>query len=150
MARGKLTRDWSESTRRSENDAFAMKIYQKAATMDKPVVDVVNHHSESQAYVALAWLMSKPVITAPPMGATKTEHLHSTWRVRFLLSAAEITKLKAFYLQHPVDGMIPPAGDSVDAHQTISRINFARHWSRRFSKTPLATGSADMAFGQPA
>lgn len=113
MARGRLTRDWSESTRRSENDAFAMKMYQNAAELDKPIVDVVariaEQHGVPRAHVALAWLMSKPAVTAPIIGATKSDHLSTAiGALNFTLSEAEIVELEAPYLPHPVDGVIPP------------------------------------------
>ncbi len=41
MARGRLTRDWSVTSRRTQNDAFALKMYENAALLDKPVIDVV-------------------------------------------------------------------------------------------------------------
>ena len=68
-ARGRLTSDWDENTARSENDAFALKMYQNAAELDKPVVDVVariaQKHGISRAHIALAWLLSKPVLPHP-------------------------------------------------------------------------------------
>lgn len=113
MARGRLTRDWDENTRRSENDAFALKMYQNAAELDKPVVDVVariaQKHGISRAHIALAWLLSKPVITAPIVGATKPAHLaEAIGALNFRLSTTEIEELEAPYLPHPVDGVIPP------------------------------------------
>jgi aryl-alcohol dehydrogenase-like predicted oxidoreductase len=79
MARGRLTRDWSVTSRRTQNDAFALKMYENAALLDKPVIDVVasiaEKHHVPRAHVALAWLLSKTVITAPIIGATKPEHL---------------------------------------------------------------------------
>lgn len=113
MARGRLTRDWSESTNRSENDAFAMKMYQNAAELDKPIVDIVariaDQHGVPRAHVALAWLLSKPVITAPIIGATKPEHLSTALgALDFSLSTEELTEMEAPYLPHPVDGVIPP------------------------------------------
>ncbi|MCL7679487.1 aldo/keto reductase, partial [Klebsiella pneumoniae] len=69
MARGRLTRDWSVTSRRTQNDAFALKMYENAALLDKPVIDVVasiaEKHAVPRAHVAIAWLLSKSVITAP-------------------------------------------------------------------------------------
>ncbi|WP_175924706.1 aldo/keto reductase, partial [Burkholderia latens] len=69
MARGRLTRDWSETTRRTQNDAFALQMYRNAEIQDQKVVDVVARIAEAhhvpRAHVALAWLLTKPAITAP-------------------------------------------------------------------------------------
>lgn len=61
----------------------------------------------------IAWLLSKSVITAPIIGATKPEHLSTAISaLDFSLSDAEITELEARYLPHPVDGIIPPLPDT--------------------------------------
>ncbi len=117
MARGRLTRDWSVTSRRTQNDAFALKMYETAALLDKPVIDVVasiaEKHAVPRAHVAIAWLLSKSVITAPIIGATKPEHLSTAISaLDFSLSDAEITELEARYLPHPVDGIIPPLPDT--------------------------------------
>lgn len=117
MARGRLTRDWSVTSRRTQNDAFALKMYENAALLDKPVIDVVasiaEKHSVPRAHVAIAWLLSKSVITAPIIGATKPEHLSTAISaLDFSLSDAEITELEVRYLPHPVDGIIPPLPDT--------------------------------------
>ncbi|EPY4631496.1 aldo/keto reductase [Klebsiella quasipneumoniae] len=117
MARGRLTRDWSVTSRRTQNDAFALKMYENAALLDKPVIDVVasiaEKHAVPRAHVAIAWLLSKSVITAPIIGATKPEHLSTAISaLDFSLSDAEIMELEAQYLPHPVDGIIPPLPDT--------------------------------------
>ncbi|HDK6911540.1 TPA: aldo/keto reductase [Klebsiella pneumoniae] len=117
MARGRLTRDWSVTSRRTQNDAFALKMYENATLLDKPVIDVVasiaEKHAVPRAHVAIAWLLSKSVITAPIIGATKPEHLSTAISaLDFSLSDAEITELEARYLPHPVDGIIPPLPDT--------------------------------------
>ncbi len=117
MARGRLTRDWSVTSRRTQNDAFALKMYENAALLDKPVIDVVasiaEKHAVPRAHVAIAWLLSKSVITAPIIGATKPEHLSTAISaLDFSLSDAEITELEVRYLPHPVDGIIPPLPDT--------------------------------------
>ena len=98
-------------------DAFALKMYETAALLDKPVIDVVasiaEKHAVPRAHVAIAWLLSKSVITAPIIGATKPEHLSTAISaLDFSLSDAEITELEARYLPHPVDGIIPPLPDT--------------------------------------
>ncbi len=58
-------------------------------------------------------LLSKSVITAPIIGATKPEHLSTAISaLDFSLSDAEITELEVRYLPHPVDGIIPPLPDT--------------------------------------
>ncbi|MBB3261924.1 aryl-alcohol dehydrogenase-like predicted oxidoreductase [Paraburkholderia bannensis] len=113
MARGRLTRNWSETTSRTQNDAFALKMYQNAESQDQRVVEVVARIAENRqvprAYVALAWLLSKPGITAPIVGATKPEHLATAISaLDFSLTEVEIAALEEPYVPHPVDGIVPP------------------------------------------
>jgi aryl-alcohol dehydrogenase-like predicted oxidoreductase len=80
LARGWLTgsrsREGERRTIRAETDAFGDTPY---APEDFDVVDRVNQVSAergvSAAQVALAWLLHKPGVTAPIVGATKVEHL---------------------------------------------------------------------------
>lgn len=116
MARGRLIRDWSEATLRTQNDAFALKMYQNTAEHDRQVVEVVTriatYHGVPRAHVALAWLLSKSAITSPIIGATKPDHLSTALgALNFSLSDEEIAALEAPYVPHPVDGIIPPLSD---------------------------------------
>ncbi|MDE1187207.1 MAG: aldo/keto reductase [Pantoea sp.] len=116
MARGRLTRDWGEATLRTQNDAFALKMYQNTAEHDRQVVEVVTriatYHGVPRAHVALAWLLSKSAITSPIIGATKPDHLSTALgALNFSLSDEEIAALEAPYVPHPVDGIIPPLSD---------------------------------------
>ncbi|MGB9096832.1 aldo/keto reductase [Erwinia sp.] len=116
MARGRLTRDWSETTQRTENDAFALGMYQRAAEQDKEVVRIVERiatqHGVPRAHVALAWLLSKSSVTAPIIGATKEHHLATAIdSLSFRLTSEEIAQLEAPYVPHVVDGVIPPLSD---------------------------------------
>jgi aryl-alcohol dehydrogenase-like predicted oxidoreductase len=116
MARGRLTRDWSETTHRTQNDAFALKMYENAAQQDRKVVEVVAQIAAGQgvprAHVALAWLLSKSVITAPIIGATKAEHLSTAVEaLNLTLSSEEIAALEAPYVPHVVDGIVPPLSE---------------------------------------
>ena len=76
LAKGRATRPWGEQTARSSADAVA-KAFDRDA--DKPVVDAVAQIAEARAVpmaqVALAWVLSKPVVSCPIVGATKPHHL---------------------------------------------------------------------------
>jgi aryl-alcohol dehydrogenase (NADP+) len=108
LARGKLTRDWDTTTSRSETDEFGKTLYDTASS-DREVVDVVaqiaTERSLSRAQVALAWLLSKSVIAAPIIGATKMSHLEdAVAAVDVVLSDDEIARLEKPYTPHPVVG----------------------------------------------
>src|SRR5271168_2827953 len=75
QARGRLTRDWDYTSIRTETDDAHQRLFANTAEEDRKVVDRVGQVAAargiSRAQVALAWLLSKPVITAPIVGATK-------------------------------------------------------------------------------
>ena len=79
LARGRLTRDWDTKTARVETDAFGKMLYGKTDASDKAVVEAVAKVAAARklprAQIALAWVLSKPVVTAPIVGATRMEHL---------------------------------------------------------------------------
>src|SRR5438270_1912260 len=79
QARGKLSRDWDYTSIRTETDEPFSRFFAKTEDADKKVVDrvaeVATARGVSRAQIALAWLLSKPVITAPIVGATKLHHL---------------------------------------------------------------------------
>ena len=59
----------------------------------------------SSAQVALAWLLHKPAVTAPIVGATKVEHIEDAIRAEDLsLSEDEITRLEEPYVPHAISG----------------------------------------------
>src|SRR4051795_10286709 len=104
LARGRLTRDWDESTTRSETDEFGSKLYNDA---DRVIVERVAEVAEARgvprAQVALAWVLSKPVVTAPIVGVTKDRHLDdAVAAVGLQLSAEEIARLEEPYAPHGV------------------------------------------------
>ena len=76
LARGRLTRSWGETTRRTENDALGKRLYPE---VDKQVVDAVGDAADalgiSRAQVALAWVLRNPLVAAPIVGVTKPQHL---------------------------------------------------------------------------
>jgi 1-deoxyxylulose-5-phosphate synthase len=69
------------------------------------VTQVATARGIPRAQVALAWLLAKPVITAPIVGATKLQHLDDALAaVRVKLSADEIALLEEPYVPHAVVG----------------------------------------------
>jgi len=110
LARGRLTRAWdAESTKRLETDQYLKTLYSKTEDADRKVVDRVGEIAEKRkvprAQVALAWLLSKPIVTAPIVGATKPHHLTDAVAALSLhLEPSEITQLEEPYIPHPVAG----------------------------------------------
>jgi aryl-alcohol dehydrogenase-like predicted oxidoreductase len=111
LARGKLARPWdAEATKRSETDGYAKNLYAKTAEADKRVVDRLGELAAARgvprAQLALAWLLSKPAVTAPIVGATKPHHLDdAVAAVSLKLTADEIKSLEEPYVPHPVMGL---------------------------------------------
>jgi 1-deoxyxylulose-5-phosphate synthase len=111
QARGKLTRDWDYASVRTETDEAMTRLFAKTQEADSKVVDRVAEVAEARgvarAQVALAWLMSKPVITAPIVGATKLHHLDDAIAsVSVRLSPEEISALEEPYVPHAVVGFV--------------------------------------------
>ena len=107
LARGKLTRDWDETTTRSETDAFGARLYSEEA--DRAVVDRVAQVAERRgvprAQVALAWVLRNPVVASPIVGAGKPSHLEDAVAATALqLSDDEVTELEEPYQPHAVAG----------------------------------------------
>ncbi|MDB5736646.1 MAG: alcohol dehydrogenase [Sphingomonas bacterium] len=112
LARGRLTRDWDAQTNRSETDAFGKTLYAAQETEDRKIVDAVAAIAEERgvprAQVALAWLIQKPGVTAPIVGASKIGHLEdAVAAIDLALTQDEIDRLEAPYTPHPVVGMDP-------------------------------------------
>jgi aryl-alcohol dehydrogenase-like predicted oxidoreductase len=111
QARGKLSRDWDYTSMRTETDEAMTRLFAKTQEADKKVVDrvaeVAGKHGVPRAQVALAWLLSKPMITAPIVGATKLQHLDDALAaVEVQLSADEIAALEEPYVPHAVVGFV--------------------------------------------
>jgi len=104
LARGVLARPRSATehrdSTRSANDPFAQRLYGEAP--DWGIVDAVERVAKARgvtmAEVATAWLLSKPGVTAPIIGATKLLHLEAAIRaVDIELDPSEIASLEAPY-----------------------------------------------------
>ena len=111
LARGRLARPRSEqtATERGRTDDIARGLYDGFEASDGDVVDAVHQVAAERgvpaAQVALAWLLHKPGVTAPIVGATKVGHLEDAVAATGLaLSTEEIERLEAPYRPHPVRG----------------------------------------------
>jgi 1-deoxyxylulose-5-phosphate synthase len=109
LARGRLTRDWDISSARAETDEFGRGLYRATADADRRVVErvaeIARERNVPRAQVALAWVLHKPGITAPIVGATKLSHLEDAIAALSLdLSEDEIRRLEEPYVPHAVVG----------------------------------------------
>jgi aryl-alcohol dehydrogenase (NADP+) len=107
LARGRLAREWDDETPRSQTDDFGRVLYTDAA--DRNVVtrvgEIADERGIPRAQVALAWLLSKPAVTAPIVGATKAHHLaDAVAAVDVELTDDEIARLEEPYIPHRVAG----------------------------------------------
>jgi len=118
LARGLLARPRPTTARiadagtaRSGNDAYTEQLYDNPG--DWNVVDAVEKlataRGVSMAEVALAWLMGRPGVAAPIVGATKAEHLETALKSLSLnLSHDECVSLETPYRPHGVRGYAFP------------------------------------------
>ena len=111
QARGRLTRNWDYSSVRTETDEAFRRLFAKTEEADRKVIDRVAQVAAARgiprAQVALAWLLAKPIVTAPIVGATKLEHLDdAVASVNLRLSGDEITALEEPYVPHAVVGFV--------------------------------------------
>ena len=99
-----------KSTLRSETDGLDQRLYDEASDWDvvEAVKKVAVQRGVKPAEIALAWLLSRPAVTAPIVGATRLEHLEDAIRaVEIELSSEELAAVEAPYRAHPVKGLGP-------------------------------------------
>ncbi|WP_406194466.1 aldo/keto reductase [Streptomyces europaeiscabiei] len=106
LARGRLTRDWDTVTARTETDNFGRTLYQEG---DREIVDTVTRiageRDVPRARVALAWLLSRPTVAAPIVGATKPHHLDdAVASLDVTLTEKEIEELERPYTPRAISG----------------------------------------------
>ncbi|WP_098745640.1 aldo/keto reductase [Paenibacillus sp. EZ-K15] len=111
LASGRLTRDWSESTHRSETDMVQKSKYDATSDADRVIVERVAQIAAERAIprvqVALAWLLQKQPVTAPIVGATKISHLEDAAAALTVnLTPEEIASLEEPYVPHRVVGAL--------------------------------------------
>ncbi|MFZ1078110.1 MAG: aldo/keto reductase [Methylovirgula sp.] len=108
LARGRLARDWDESTERQKTDVFGKTLY-GVSDSDRDIVarvgEIAKARGVPRAQVALAWLLQKNGVTSPIIGASKPRHLDDAVAALSLrLSADETAKLESPYVPHPIVG----------------------------------------------
>ncbi|MCL6732466.1 aldo/keto reductase [Streptomyces neyagawaensis] len=106
LARGRLTRDWGTVTERTEADNFGRTLYQEG---DRETVDAVTRiageRGVPRARIALAWLLGRPTVTAPIVGATKPHHLDdAVAALDITLTEKEIEELERPYTPRAISG----------------------------------------------
>ncbi|MDB4951094.1 MAG: L-fuco-beta-pyranose dehydrogenase [Gemmatimonadetes bacterium] len=112
LARGALARGADafgklDATVRAGNDDFAGRLYDAPGDADvvRVLQTVADARGAAPAEVALAWLLAKPGVTAPIVGATREHHLETAIRaVELELTAEEMAALEAPYQPHAVRG----------------------------------------------
>lgn len=110
LARGRLARTTpsaSEGTTRASNDQYAVDLYNSPSDDDvvAAVRKVAKEASAQPAEIALAWLLSRPGVVAPIIGATKEGHLETAVKaVDIKLTPEQVLELEAPYRPHSVKG----------------------------------------------
>ncbi len=99
-------------TARAGNDTYSEQLYDNPADWNvvAAVEQVAKARGVSMAEVSLAWLLGRPGVAAPIIGATKMEHLDLALKaIGVNLSAEECVTLEAPYEPHGVRGFAVPA-----------------------------------------
>lgn len=107
LARGRLTRPWSETSKRSQTDFLYDALTSTMEETDHQIVETVGQiaaeRHASPAQIALAWVLQKSAVTAPIIGATKLHHIEDAVQALSIhLTQEEIERLEAPYVPHPV------------------------------------------------
>jgi 1-deoxyxylulose-5-phosphate synthase len=111
LARGVLagnrTREGERRTTRANSDAFGDSLYREPSDFDvvERNAQVAAARDVPPAQVALSWLLHRPGMTAPIIGATRLGHLADALAAEELeLTPEEVTRLEELYVPHPVLG----------------------------------------------
>jgi aryl-alcohol dehydrogenase-like predicted oxidoreductase len=107
MLTGNRTRSGEKLTKRAQTDAFGDSLYDPEVDFDvvERATEVAEARGVATAQLALAWLLNKPGVTAPIVGATRLEHLEDALSAEQLsLSEDDVERLEELYLPHAVAG----------------------------------------------
>ena len=100
-------RDHKGETTRSTSDPYADELYYRDSDFQivERVVELANKRGVKPTQIALAWMLTKPEVSAPIIGASKPHHLpEAVGAIDIKLSADEIKYLEELYQPHPVLG----------------------------------------------
>jgi aryl-alcohol dehydrogenase (NADP+) len=92
---------------RSKSDHFAHDMYYQDTDFDivERVVDLAKKEGVAPAQIALAWILNKPGVVSPIIGATKMRHLeHAVEAIEIQLAEGDMTYLEELYQPHPILG----------------------------------------------
>jgi aryl-alcohol dehydrogenase-like predicted oxidoreductase len=109
LARGRLTRDWDDTTTRSESDVFGKTLYTQAEDGDRKITEAVasvaSARGVSRAQVALAWVRQQAAVSSPIVGATKQHHLDDAIKsIDLDLTDDELAALESPYVPRNPEG----------------------------------------------
>jgi aryl-alcohol dehydrogenase-like predicted oxidoreductase len=109
LARGRLTRPWGETTARLVSDQVGRNLYNENDENDAQIAErlgaIAEETGATRAQVALAWLLSKPGVAAPIIGASREEQLEELLQaVDLTLKPEQVAEMETPYKQHPVVG----------------------------------------------
>ena len=109
LARGRLARLSTETTDRQRTDSVTKALYTATSAADNKIIDrvsaVAKERGVSQVQVALAWLLAKPGVCAPIVGASKVSHIDEACAALDVsLAPPEMNKLEQLYVPHKIAG----------------------------------------------
>ena len=107
LAGGRLAHPWGTTTKRNKVDNVSPVVWGRSLKQDLPVIEnlqkIAAQRGVSMAQEALAWMLSKPYITAPIVGSTDPKHVEeAVAALDIVLDADEIAALEAPYTSHAV------------------------------------------------
>jgi aryl-alcohol dehydrogenase-like predicted oxidoreductase len=100
--------DWGDSVR-AKTDEYSQQLYYREEDflVAKRVQELAKARGASPAQIALAWMLNKPHITAPIIGASQLQHLEeNVAALEIKLSDEEVKQLEELYEPHPILGHI--------------------------------------------
>jgi aryl-alcohol dehydrogenase-like predicted oxidoreductase len=109
LARGRLARPVDASTPRIETDDIGRQLYAKSVEADSEIIrcvgDVAGKRGVSRAQIALAWLLNRPGVTAPIVGASTSQHIdEAVDALKVQLEADDLLALESPYQPHAIAG----------------------------------------------
>ena len=109
LAGGRCAHPWGTVTERNKVDDVSPMVWDATNDVDKVVVDnlekIAREHGRTMAQESLAWMLSKPYITAPIVGTTSVQHVEeAVAALDIKLDEDEIEALEAPYVPHVKTG----------------------------------------------